>query len=154
MAQYLIETGKVKVSNTTHHTEWLPFVNVTFDLRCRVLQMSRNQRFSASFYHSVETLVTMLVPHIAQKYKDNLDATRNANHSLAVFIKVSWGPPPWFITLTTNAHVFHVNCVFVQRCFTFMDRGFVFKQINNYINCFMPGDSKVILSYCTSTHFK
>lgn len=24
-----------------------------------------------------------------------------------------------------------------------MDRGFVFKQINNYINCFMPGDPKV-----------
>uniref|UniRef100_A0A672MGI8 Dedicator of cytokinesis 9 n=1 Tax=Sinocyclocheilus grahami TaxID=75366 RepID=A0A672MGI8_SINGR len=63
MAQYLIETGKAKVS--------------------------RNQRFSASFYHSVETLVTMLMPHITQKYKDNLDATRNANHSLAVFIKVS-----------------------------------------------------------------
>uniref|UniRef100_A0A672RFP0 Dedicator of cytokinesis 9 n=1 Tax=Sinocyclocheilus grahami TaxID=75366 RepID=A0A672RFP0_SINGR len=92
MAQYLIETGKV----------------------------SRNQRFSASFYHSVETLVTMLMPHIAQKYKDNLDATRNANHSLAVFIK---------------------------RCFTFMDRGFVFKQINNYINCFMPGDTKVLYEF-------
>ncbi|XP_048048661.1 dedicator of cytokinesis protein 9 isoform X6 [Megalobrama amblycephala] len=91
MAQYLIETGKVKVS--------------------------RSQRFSASFYHSVETLVTMLMPHITQKYKDNLDATRNANHSLAVFVK---------------------------RCFTFMDRGFVFKQINNYINCFMPGDSKTL----------
>uniref|UniRef100_A0A8C1NNC8 Dedicator of cytokinesis 9 n=1 Tax=Cyprinus carpio TaxID=7962 RepID=A0A8C1NNC8_CYPCA len=92
MAQYLIETGKV----------------------------SRNQRFSASFYHSVETLVTMLVPHITQKYKDYLDATRNANHSLAVFIK---------------------------RCFTFMDRGFVFKQINNYINCFMPGDAKTLYEF-------
>ncbi|KAL1268290.1 hypothetical protein QQF64_033653, partial [Cirrhinus molitorella] len=94
MAQYLIETGKAKVS--------------------------RNQRFSASFYHSVETLVTMLMPHITQKYKENLDATRNANHSLAVFIK---------------------------RCFTFMDRGFVFKQINNYINCFMPGDAKTLYEF-------
>lgn len=28
------------------------------------------------------------MPHITQKYKDNLDAARNANHSLAVFIKV------------------------------------------------------------------
>lgn len=34
----------------------------------------------------------MLMPHITQKYKDNLDAARNANHSLAVFIKV--GTPP------------------------------------------------------------
>uniref|UniRef100_A0A8C1TI18 Dedicator of cytokinesis 9 n=1 Tax=Cyprinus carpio TaxID=7962 RepID=A0A8C1TI18_CYPCA len=81
------------------------------------IQHPSHQRFSASFYHSVETLVTMLMPHITQKYKDNLDATRNANHSLAVFIK---------------------------HCFTFMDRGFIFKQINNYINCFMPGDTKVI----------
>lgn len=51
-------------------------------------QLSRNQRFSASFHHTVETLVNMMMPHITQKYKDNLDAARNANHSLAVFIKV------------------------------------------------------------------
>lgn len=56
------------------------------------LQLSRNQRFSASFHHSVETLVNLIMPHITQKYKDNLDAARNANHSLAVFIKVgTWG---------------------------------------------------------------
>lgn len=53
-----------------------------------VFQLSRNQRFSASFHHTVETLVNMMMPHITQKYKDNLDAARNANHSLAVFIKV------------------------------------------------------------------
>lgn len=52
------------------------------------LQLSRNQRFSASFHHTVETLVNLIMPHITQKYKDNLDAARNANHSLAVFIKV------------------------------------------------------------------
>nr|XP_019960048.1 PREDICTED: dedicator of cytokinesis protein 9-like isoform X9 [Paralichthys olivaceus] len=94
MAQYLMESGKVK--------------------------LSRNQRFSASFYHAVETLVNMLMPHITQKYKDNLDAAHNANHSLAVFTK---------------------------RCFTFMDRGFVFKQINNYMNCFMPGDPKTLYDF-------
>uniref|UniRef100_A0A671Z253 Dedicator of cytokinesis 9b n=1 Tax=Sparus aurata TaxID=8175 RepID=A0A671Z253_SPAAU len=108
MAHYLIECGKVK--------------------------LSRNQRFSASFYHAVETLVNMLMPHITQKYKDNLDAARNANHSLAVFIK---------------------------RCFTFMDRGFVFKQINNYMNCFVPGDPKTLYEFkfeflrvvCSHEHF-
>lgn len=52
------------------------------------LQLSRNQRFSASFHHTAETLVNLIMPHITQKYKDNLDAARNANHSLAVFIKV------------------------------------------------------------------
>uniref|UniRef100_A0A669D9X7 Dedicator of cytokinesis 9b n=1 Tax=Oreochromis niloticus TaxID=8128 RepID=A0A669D9X7_ORENI len=95
MAHYLIEHGKVKV-----------------DLL--------NQRFSASYYHAVETLVNMLMPHITQKYKDNLDAARNANRSLAVFIK---------------------------RCFTFMNRGFVFKQINNYMNCFVPGDPKTLYEF-------
>ncbi|KAK3557662.1 hypothetical protein QTP70_032926 [Hemibagrus guttatus] len=108
MAQHLIETGKVK--------------------------LSRNQRFTASFHHAVETLVNMLMPHITQKYKDNLDAARNANHSLAVFIK---------------------------RCFTFMDRGFVFKQINNYVNCFVPGDPKTLYEFkfaflrvvCNHEHF-
>ncbi|CAL8322032.1 unnamed protein product [Merluccius merluccius] len=94
MAQYLIESSKVK--------------------------LSRNQRFSAAFHHTVETLVNMMMPHVTQKYKDNLDAARNANHSLAVFIK---------------------------RCFTMMDRGFVFKQINNYINCFMPGDPKTLFEF-------
>uniref|UniRef100_A0A8C5NHF9 Dedicator of cytokinesis 9 n=1 Tax=Gouania willdenowi TaxID=441366 RepID=A0A8C5NHF9_GOUWI len=83
-------------------------------------QLSRNQRFSASFHHTVETLVNMMTAHITQKYKDNLDAARNANHSLAVFIK---------------------------RCFNLMDRGFVFKQINNYSNCFMPGDPKTLFEF-------
>uniref|UniRef100_A0A3Q3FTV1 Dedicator of cytokinesis 9 n=1 Tax=Labrus bergylta TaxID=56723 RepID=A0A3Q3FTV1_9LABR len=94
MAQHLIENCKVK--------------------------LSRNQRFSAAFHHTVETLVNMMMPHITQKYKDNLDAARNANHSLAVFIK---------------------------RCFNLMDRGFIFKQINNYINCFMPGDPKTLFEF-------
>uniref|UniRef100_A0A3Q3AYX0 Dedicator of cytokinesis 9 n=1 Tax=Kryptolebias marmoratus TaxID=37003 RepID=A0A3Q3AYX0_KRYMA len=86
---------------------------------CKV-RLSRNQRFSAPFHHTVETLVNMMMPHITQKYKDNLDAARNANHSLAVFVK---------------------------RCFNLMDRGFVFKQINNYINCFMPGDPKTLFEF-------
>ncbi|XP_041128635.1 dedicator of cytokinesis protein 9-like isoform X3 [Polyodon spathula] len=94
MAQYLIESCKVK--------------------------LSRNQRFSASFHHTVETLVNMLMPHISHKYKDNLEAARNANHSLAVFVK---------------------------HCFTFMDRGFVFKQINNYISCFSPGEPKTLFEF-------
>ncbi|KAM4684383.1 dedicator of cytokinesis protein 9 isoform 3-T3 [Amazona ochrocephala] len=94
MAQHLIENAKVK--------------------------LLRNQRFSASFHHAVETVVNMLMPHITQKYRDNPEASKNANHSLATFIK---------------------------RCFTFMDRGFVFKQINNYISCFAPGDPKTLFEF-------
>lgn len=125
-----------------------------------MVQLSRNQHFSASFYHAVEILVNTLMPHITQKYKDNLDAARNANHSLAVFIKVGlqlesalnhlqYFPCSIFPTalgvnvssLTTLSLLFLFSH---QRCFTFMDRGFVFKQINNYMNCFIPGDSKVL----------
>uniref|UniRef100_A0A674KE71 Dedicator of cytokinesis 9 n=1 Tax=Terrapene triunguis TaxID=2587831 RepID=A0A674KE71_9SAUR len=94
MAQHLIENAKIK--------------------------LLRNQRFPASFHHAVETFVNMLMPHITQKYRDNPEASKNANHSLAVFIK---------------------------RCFTFMDRGFVFKQINNYISCFAPGDPKTLFEF-------
>ncbi|XP_041436699.1 dedicator of cytokinesis 9 L homeolog isoform X6 [Xenopus laevis] len=94
MAQHLVENSKVK--------------------------LLRNQRFPASFHHTVETLVNMLMPHITQKYKEIPEASRNANHSLAFFIK---------------------------RCFTFMDRGFVFKQINNYMSFFAPGDPKTLFEY-------
>ncbi|XP_075192835.1 dedicator of cytokinesis protein 9 isoform X3 [Anomaloglossus baeobatrachus] len=94
MAQHLVENSKVK--------------------------LLRNQRFTASFHHAVETLVNMLMPHITHKYKDNPEASRNANHSLAFFIK---------------------------RCFTFMDRGFVFKQINNYMSFFSPGDPKTLFEF-------
>uniref|UniRef100_A0A8C1FU42 Dedicator of cytokinesis 9b n=1 Tax=Cyprinus carpio carpio TaxID=630221 RepID=A0A8C1FU42_CYPCA len=99
MAQYLMESGKVK--------------------------LSRNQRFTASFHHAVETLVNMLMPHITQKYKDNLDAARNANHSLAVFIKA---------------------CIIFDDLNSFNNR-FVFKQINNYVSCFVPGDPKTLYEF-------
>lgn len=50
---------------------------------------------------------------------------------------------------------FPVNVIFqtfrTQRCFTFMDRGFVLKQINNYMNCFMPGDPKVKINRLPSS---
>ncbi|KAM5181970.1 dedicator of cytokinesis protein 9 isoform 3-T3 [Mantella aurantiaca] len=94
MAQHLVENSKIK--------------------------LLRNQRFPASFHHTVETLVNMIMPHITQKYKDNPEASRNANQSLAFFIK---------------------------RCFTFMDRGFVFKQINNYMSFFAPGDPKTLFEF-------
>ncbi|XP_063160879.1 dedicator of cytokinesis protein 9 isoform X2 [Candoia aspera] len=94
MAQHLLENAKVK--------------------------LLRNQRFPASYHHAVETVVNMLMPHITQKYKDNSEASKNANYSLAIFIK---------------------------RCFTYMDRGFVFKQINNYISFFAPGDPKALFEF-------
>lgn len=88
-SQFLIFSSFTRVQKTF----WCKSGKSVLDIRylCYTLQLSRNQRFSASFHHTVETLVNMMMPHITQKYKDNLDAARNANHSLAVFIKVG-GP--------------------------------------------------------------
>uniref|UniRef100_A0A4W5NWI2 Dedicator of cytokinesis 9 n=1 Tax=Hucho hucho TaxID=62062 RepID=A0A4W5NWI2_9TELE len=110
VSMVLVHLSYVKVSLVLVHLSYLVSVS----------QLSRNQRFSAGFHHTVDTLVNMMMPHITQKYKDNLDAARNANHSLAVFIK---------------------------RCLTLMDRGFVFKQINHYIHCFVPGDPRTLFEF-------
>uniref|UniRef100_A0A8C4UGH1 Dedicator of cytokinesis 10 n=1 Tax=Falco tinnunculus TaxID=100819 RepID=A0A8C4UGH1_FALTI len=80
-------------------------------------KVSRIQRFPESFQTELDTLVMVLADHVVWKYKDALEETRNANYSTAKFLK---------------------------RCFTFMDRGFVFKMVNNYISMFGTGDSKTL----------
>uniref|UniRef100_A0A8B9QRY4 Dedicator of cytokinesis 10 n=1 Tax=Apteryx owenii TaxID=8824 RepID=A0A8B9QRY4_APTOW len=80
-------------------------------------KVSRTQRFPESFQTELDMLVMVLADHVLWKYKDALEETRNANHSTARFLK---------------------------RCFTFMDRGFVFKMVNNYISMFGTGDSKTL----------
>uniref|UniRef100_A0A8B9RVE6 Dedicator of cytokinesis 10 n=2 Tax=Accipiter nisus TaxID=211598 RepID=A0A8B9RVE6_9AVES len=76
-----------------------------------------NKKFPESFQTELDTLVMVLADHVVWKYKDALEETRNANYSAAKFLK---------------------------RCFTFMDRGFVFKVVNNYISMFGTGDSKTL----------
>uniref|UniRef100_A0A8C3LWB2 Dedicator of cytokinesis 10 n=1 Tax=Chrysolophus pictus TaxID=9089 RepID=A0A8C3LWB2_CHRPC len=80
-------------------------------------QVSRTQRFPESFQTELDTLVMVMADHVVWKYKEALEETRNANYSTARFLK---------------------------RCFTFMDRGFVFKMVNNYISMFGTGDSKTL----------
>ncbi|XP_048834399.1 dedicator of cytokinesis protein 9-like isoform X18 [Brienomyrus brachyistius] len=89
-------------------------------IECSKVRLARKQRFPVSFHSIVETLIMMTMPHITQRWRESPDAARNANHSLAVFIK---------------------------RCFTFMDRGFVLKQINTYMSCFGPGDPKILYEF-------
>uniref|UniRef100_A0A8B9VSW7 Dedicator of cytokinesis 10 n=1 Tax=Anas zonorhyncha TaxID=75864 RepID=A0A8B9VSW7_9AVES len=81
------------------------------------IKVSRTQRFPESFQTELDTLVMVLADHVVWKHKDALEETRNANYSTAKFLK---------------------------RCFTFMDRGFVFKMVNNYISMFGTGDSKTL----------
>ncbi|OXB57345.1 hypothetical protein ASZ78_001422 [Callipepla squamata] len=80
-------------------------------------KVCRTQRFPESFQTELDTLVMVMADHVVWKYKDALEETRNANYSTAKFLK---------------------------RCFTFMDRGFVFKMVNNYISMFGTGDSKTL----------
>lgn len=58
--------------------------------------------------------MNMLMPHITQKYKDNLDAARNANHSLAVFIKVGTPPDACSDLLSFNMEMSLKNCPSVK----------------------------------------
>ncbi|XP_069474277.1 dedicator of cytokinesis protein 10 isoform X2 [Ambystoma mexicanum] len=108
MAQYLNENNKVKVP--------------------------RSQRFQETFLAELDLLVMIFSDHVIWKYRDALEETRNANQSIARFLK---------------------------RCFTFVDRGFVFKLINSYVNMFGPGDHKILYQYkfdflqevCNHEHF-
>ncbi|XP_073074146.1 dedicator of cytokinesis protein 10 isoform X5 [Manis javanica] len=98
------------------------------------IQLSRAQRFPESYHSELDNLVMVLSDHVTCKYKDAFEETRRANHSVARFLK---------------------------RCFTFMDRGFVFKVVNSYISMFSSGDLKTLCQYkfdflqevCQHEHF-
>uniref|UniRef100_A0A8C2V7T6 Dedicator of cytokinesis 10 n=1 Tax=Chinchilla lanigera TaxID=34839 RepID=A0A8C2V7T6_CHILA len=108
MAQHLIDTNKI--------------------------QLPRAQRFPESYQNELDNLVMVLCDHVTWKYKEALEETKRANHSVARFLK---------------------------RCFTFMDRGFVFRIVNNYISMFSSGDLKTLCQYkfdfiqevCQHEHF-
>ncbi|XP_067007867.2 dedicator of cytokinesis protein 9 [Anabrus simplex] len=98
------------------------------------IKMHRNERFSGDFTFRVQNLLQVLCPYITQKYKDMPLETQELNCSLAHFLK---------------------------RCLTFMDRGYVFKLINSYMDKFNPGDTKTLYDYkftflqviCSHEHF-
>ncbi|KAJ8031225.1 Dedicator of cytokinesis protein 9 [Holothuria leucospilota] len=76
----------------------------------------RHKRFQPSFEQGVRHLVQVLGPHILHKYKEHRDEAKEANYHLAHFIKVN--------------------------CFTYMDRGFVFRLINCYLESFQDVEYK------------
>ncbi|XP_075426230.1 dedicator of cytokinesis protein 10 isoform X4 [Ascaphus truei] len=99
-----------------------------------MMQVQRTKRFPDSFLSELELLVMGFSDHVIWKYRDALEETRKANLSVGYFLK---------------------------RCFTFMDRGFIFKMISSYINMFGPGDHKILHQckfefleeVCTYEHF-
>ncbi|XP_020648249.3 dedicator of cytokinesis protein 10 isoform X1 [Pogona vitticeps] len=98
------------------------------------VKMPRTERFPESFQNELDTVIMVISDHVVWKHRDALEETNNANHSVGRFLK---------------------------RCFTFMDRGFVFKLINSYISMFGPGDPKILFQYkfdflqevCNHEHF-
>nr|XP_060623858.1 dedicator of cytokinesis protein 10 isoform X9 [Anolis sagrei ordinatus] len=98
------------------------------------IQIPRAQRFPESFLNELDTLIMILSDHVVWKHRDALEETKNANQSVGGFLK---------------------------RCFTFMDRGFIFKLVNSYISMFGPGDHKILFQYkfdfleevCNHEHF-
>ncbi|XP_057617392.1 dedicator of cytokinesis protein 10 isoform X10 [Chionomys nivalis] len=98
------------------------------------IQLPRAQRFPESYQSELDNLVMGLCDHVIWKYKEAPEETKRANHSVARFLK---------------------------RCFTFMDRGFVFKMVNSYISMFSSGEFKTLCQYkfdflqevCQHEHF-
>lgn len=98
------------------------------------IKMQRHERFSQEYHNRVRTLVNAVMPHILHKFKDLRNETRQANQGLAHFLK---------------------------RCFSLMDRGFVFKLINSYLEKFKSGDEMELHCYkfefleiiCSHEHF-
>ncbi|XP_053674834.1 dedicator of cytokinesis protein 11 [Anopheles nili] len=84
------------------------------------IKMQRNERFPKEFCNRIEALFQVLVPYISSRHKDLPMETEQLNQSLSVFVK---------------------------RCLSFMDRGFVFRLIRLYMDRWGPGDSRVLQEY-------
>nr|XP_015216476.1 PREDICTED: dedicator of cytokinesis protein 10 isoform X3 [Lepisosteus oculatus] len=84
------------------------------------VKLPRPERFPTSYLNMLETLVMTTSDHVFWKTKTISEETRSANLAVAMFVK---------------------------RCFTFMDRGFTFKLINNYINNITSGDNKTLCEF-------
>uniref|UniRef100_A0A671P5S1 Dedicator of cytokinesis protein 11-like n=1 Tax=Sinocyclocheilus anshuiensis TaxID=1608454 RepID=A0A671P5S1_9TELE len=98
------------------------------------LQMPRAQRFPESFHQALQSLLLSIMPHITIRYVEIPEEARCVNFSLACFIK---------------------------RCLTFMNRGFAFSLINDYMCGFSLKDPKVLtemkfdflMTVCNHEHY-
>ncbi|CDQ74391.1 unnamed protein product [Oncorhynchus mykiss] len=71
------------------------------------IKMPRAQRFPDSFHQVLQSLLLSIMPHITIRHVEIPEEARCVNLSLAGFIK---------------------------RCLTFMNRGYVFSLVNDYIH--------------------
>ncbi|XP_055550315.1 dedicator of cytokinesis protein 9 isoform X1 [Wyeomyia smithii] len=98
------------------------------------IKMQRNERFPKEFSTRIEALFQVLLPYLSSRHKDLPLETEQLNRSMSVFVK---------------------------RCLTFMDRGFVFRLIRIFMDRWGPGDSRILQEYkfsfirevCSHEHF-
>ncbi|XP_076828065.1 dedicator of cytokinesis protein 11 isoform X2 [Brachyhypopomus gauderio] len=98
------------------------------------MKMPRAQRFPDSYQQALQSLVLSIMPHITMRYVEIPDEARSVNISLASFIK---------------------------RCLTFMNRGFAFSLVNDYMCGFSQKDPKVLtemkfyflMTVCNHEHY-
>lgn len=81
------------------------------------IRMLRNERLPATFAASVEQLVQVLVTYLHGRHKELPSETHQLNRHLAAFL---------------------------NRCLTYMDRGFVFRLIRHYMDRFRSGDPRTL----------
>uniref|UniRef100_A0A4W5KW36 Dedicator of cytokinesis 11 n=1 Tax=Hucho hucho TaxID=62062 RepID=A0A4W5KW36_9TELE len=97
-------------------------------------QMPRAQRFPDSFHQALQSLLLSIMPHITIRHVEIPEEARCVNLSLAGFIK---------------------------RCLTFMNRGFGFSLVNDYMCGFTLKDPKVLtemkfdflMTVCNHEHY-
>ncbi|XP_066496355.1 dedicator of cytokinesis protein 11 isoform X2 [Tiliqua scincoides] len=84
------------------------------------IKLPRTQRFPMSYNNILHSLLLAIIPHVNIRFSEIPEESRNVSFSLANFLK---------------------------RCLTFMDRGFIFRLINDYISGFSPKDPKLLVEY-------
>uniref|UniRef100_A0A8C8GV49 Dedicator of cytokinesis 11 n=1 Tax=Oncorhynchus tshawytscha TaxID=74940 RepID=A0A8C8GV49_ONCTS len=98
------------------------------------IKMPRAQRFPDSFHQALQSLLLSIMPHITIRHVEIPEEARCVNLSLAGFIK---------------------------RCLTFMNRGFGFSLVNDYMCGFTLKDPKVLtemkfdflMTVCNHEHY-
>ncbi|GIX75286.1 dedicator of cytokinesis protein 9 [Caerostris extrusa] len=127
--QYVFKTQELTVKKRVVHEEltFMVLLPNHQQISCSTLivnreriKMLRQERFPADYQLCVRSLVDGIVPHILQKHKELPIETKQANISLAFFLK---------------------------KCLSLMDRGFVFKLIKSYLEKFVPNDIKTLHEY-------
>ncbi|GBP59741.1 Dedicator of cytokinesis protein 9 [Eumeta japonica] len=95
------------------------------------MMMSRNERFHADLLDNIDKLVTTV-------------------------------EPSYILQQPMQTHIFNKNlALFLKSCLSFMDRGFVFRQVKKYVEKFKPCDPKALFDFkftflqiiCSHEHF-